>query len=81
MRFFSWVQGVIVGKSGNVGEVSRDNQFRITDRDFFTSHVNTIEANTTLESKRNHYSTGQLFIDDGITLAVQNKGILFIVSA
>ena len=82
MRFFSWVQGVIVGLSGFVGEVSRNNQFRVTDRDFLTSHNNTVSTNTSLVADRNYYSTALLVIASGIDLQLSDMpGILNISRA
>ena len=76
MRFFSWIQGVIVGLSGFIGEVSRNNQFRVTDRDLLTSHVNTIVVDTTLTEGRNYYSTTKLTIGAGATLTVEDLLII-----
>jgi hypothetical protein len=70
MKFFSWVQAVIVGKSGFVGEVSTNNQFRVTDKDFLTTHRNTLLVNTTLDANTNNYSDGMMIIPVGVTLTV-----------
>ncbi len=78
MRFFSWVQGVIVGLSGFVGEVSTNNQFRVTDKDLFTSHSNTISANLTLGANRNHYSSGLVIIEDDVTVTIPDNTAWFI---
>jgi hypothetical protein len=79
MRFFSWVQAVIVGKSGYVGEVSTNNQFRVTDKDFLTSHNNTLLVNTTLDANKNYYSNGMMIINSGVTLTVPPTTLLQIL--
>jgi len=78
MRFFSWVQAIIVGKSGIVGEVSTNNQFRVTDRDFITSHNNTVSSNTNLVGNRNYYSTARIKVDSGVTLTIEEESLLYI---
>jgi hypothetical protein len=76
MRFFSWVQAVIVGKSGEVIESSSQNQLRVTDKDFLTSHRNTVLVNTNLDANKNYFSNGMMIINSGVTLTIPPTTLL-----
>jgi hypothetical protein len=76
MGYFSWVQAVIVGKSGGVVESSSENQLRVTNKDFLTSHRNTVLVNTTLDANKNYFSNGMMIINSGVTLTIPPTTLL-----
>tara|TARA_R110000782_G_scaffold120847_1_gene211874 strand:+ start:207 stop:620 length:414 start_codon:yes stop_codon:yes gene_type:complete len=46
------------------------------DKGLLYSHQNTLETNTTLETKRNYYSDGMLLMASGVTLTIPSSTLL-----
>jgi hypothetical protein len=76
MKFFTWVQGVLIGKTGNVAEVTSDSRLDVVNRGLMYSHSNTQTANITLIANKNYYVDTRYIIDSGVTVTIPTTSTL-----